>query len=1541
MWSMLLFMPSLWVFVSSQLNLYHTTHSHYIDSLDYDCLYYYDIKWGVTEVIPYCIRPTDINSARRNAFPNIYDQKFTFEQLYHLNVTAQQLLSWSASINLAEQYHHYINQVDTSFLSNETFLNCTQSWFGSDCQYSFELNEVISFNDILQMIFEAKWKYINLSYTATNLTCYMHLKCDRGGSALCLDWREICNGRIDCLDGGADEIECLELEVNECHEDEYRCHNGECILKESSELEDIVSYCLDNSDIHEEERCYGLTLISRFECEEHLCRPDDGQFPCGDGQCVEDFEECHNGRHILLIETISAQGTLPNYCWMTMVCLTKISDHVAGISCKEYFASSYSSAHRFTCESLIQFPIIPVLQGHIHFLYRPKDIYNVNIESVLTPDYICYDYHLCKFLQTTFRNRNHTCRHAHEMGFKPNITFDSWKSMIDFIRPYFRGCLTRYKMENDSEPISLYRCKNSSKYISKHRIIDGISDCYLNDDEQEYAISCSIQNKFRFQCFNETMCRSPLISKNVCPFKKRTNLEEITFQEICDRNEQLSPVIIDKRIHTDETDCQHWQCSNIYTRCDKFWSCSDGIDEENCTRPICSHGNLACVSPFNYTLGCLSADRVHDGIIDCLGAADELQYCRTQSQAFGIYHGFRCLNDTKCVGSAYLCDSYAHCLHNDDEAFCGERRRICDKHMVLNRTNLEHALCAFSDLKQTSFFSFETLPSYPSSSKRMINRVAKLLPEQPDTINNSKYKIINSSLAWYCNYGIYVRFRLNGQYSNVTYRCFCPPHFYGDRCQYQNQRVSLTLKLMAFDRREIYIIFIFLIDDDGDRQEINSYDQSTYVSDNTCQAFWNIYLLYSTRPKNNSKNYSVHIDAFSKSSLTYLASWYFKIPFLFLPVNRLVAALSVPIHQSFSCHNCPLLCHNGESMKYVNNKKLFCRCYRGWSGAHCNISISCDDCSADSMCIGSIQNRSICVCPLNKFGLRCLLTYSCPANFCKNEGKCIVIDERMIEQSYRCICSEQFTGDTCEELKTKIMISFHHMPIPSHIVTHILNFYDRFLPPMEIMIPKKLTMFERTVTLYSLLPFQIVFVKIDDRYYLAVLQQSEQSNISTSIDSSQRCSSINEILDPTLIALPQIQRVKYYQLPCRTYSNLKCFFDKSYMCLCTAERHANCFKFNHNFNLTCQHNIHCQNGGKCLQDNPACPSYTICVCKDCFFGDRCQFYAKGIGLTLDDILRFELISHLAYSHQPLSVKISSISTIIIFIAGFINSILVFLVFYSKGSREVGCGLYLLVSSITSFFTVSIITVKFWFLVFTQINLPVNRWILRGGCKFLEPILKVFLYMDSWLHACVAIERAITVFQGVNFNKTASKYVARWVISFLPIFIVATILHEILYRDLFDDNEEQRVWCVVYYSHPVRNYNTVISFFHFLGPCCVNILSAVFIVLSATHRQQVVQTHKSYIKHLREQFHEHKQLIVSPMILFILSLPRLIISLISDCVKKSHYPWLYLSGYFLSFIPSIAIFLVFVIPSNLYKQRLKKSLEHFQQRINQYRNFLST
>jgi hypothetical protein len=296
------------------------------------------------------------------------------------------------------------------------------------------------------------------------------------------------------------------------------------------------------------------------------------------------------------------------------------------------------------------------------------------------------------------------------------------------------------------------------------------------------------------------------------------------------------------------------------------------------------------------------------------------------------------------------------------------------------------------------------------------------------------------------------------------------------------------------------------------------------------------------------------------------------------------------------------------------------------------------------------------------------------------------------------------------------------------------------------------------------------------------------------------------------------------------------------------------------------------------------------------------------------------------------VQISAALTMVMFVIGLINSVLSFLAFQSKDSRSVGCGMYLLASSITSLLTVIMLILKFWFLILTQNSAFTSRSVLHGGCVSIESLLKLILYTDSWLNACVAIERAVTVFKGVSFNKLKSKRVARWTILFLPIFVMSTIIHEPLFRDLFDDNEEKRVWCVTYYSRSVQNYNTFIIFFHFIVPFSCNLLSALFIVVTVARHRSVIRTGQSYKQHFREQLNEHKQLLISPLILVVLSVPRLIISLLSGCIKSSRNPWLYLSGYFISFIPSVVLFTAFVVPSEFYTKQFKETVRSWRRQI---------
>jgi hypothetical protein len=267
------------------------------------------------------------------------------------------------------------------------------------------------------------------------------------------------------------------------------------------------------------------------------------------------------------------------------------------------------------------------------------------------------------------------------------------------------------------------------------------------------------------------------------------------------------------------------------------------------------------------------------------------------------------------------------------------------------------------------------------------------------------------------------------------------------------------------------------------------------------------------------------------------------------------------------------------------------------------------------------------------------------------------------------------------------------------------------------------------------------------------------------------------------------------------------------------------------------------------------------------------------------------------------------------------------------------------------------------------NVSTSLSVLRGGCVSIEPVLKLFVYLDSWLNACVATERAVNVAKGVNFNKEKSKRISRWIIIILPFCIMGTIIHEPLYRELFvynlqkvnkdenkiaeieisrngtDGNETARkettrnetenfVWCMTRYSRTVQDYNTAILFFHLVAPFVVNLFSALFIIFGSARKRSATPTQQSYRERVLEQFSEHIQMMISPIILLVLSLLRLIILMLSGCVKASHNPWPHLLGYFISFTSSMLIFVVFVLPLKLYRETFKKSLTSWRGRTRQ-------
>ncbi|CAF4495834.1 unnamed protein product [Rotaria sp. Silwood2] len=784
---------------------------------------------------------------------------------------------------------------------------------------------------------------------------------------------------------------------------------------------------------------------------------------------------------------------------------------------------------------------------------------------------------------------------------------------------------------------------------------------------------------------------------------------------------------------------------------------------------------------------------------------------------------------------------------------------------------------------------------------------------------------IDITVAWYCYYGILIL--LND--ANQTKKCLCPPNYFGSRCQWQGQRVSLTLQFrteVTVVSPIIFQLIIMLIDEQG--KITPNHEQITYIPDHDCNTKFNIYLLYPHRPKRASANYSIRIDLFDKLTLEYWTSYYLPIPFQFLPVNRIATQLI--ISEKRENELCILSCgEHGQCMKYTNmNNSFFCRCHPEYSGAFCNITHQCK-CSNDSLCLA----ESICVCSLNKFGPHCYLKRSiCQStnNICEHNRYCISLDDRINLNAFMCICKEGYHGERCQYKNNRIDIRIDGTIIEksSSFILHSIIAFNVITKHERLTTLKKIAFGYNTMTISVRQSFNILLIQIPDGdYYLAVLREKfiQSEFIHTNISSENLCYPVLELFNNTFRQYEYLRRVKYYPLLCRQYSKVMCFYDEYNMCVCDSDRFSNCFEFNNTLKYDCSGKNLCYNDGRCFLNNETCPTTFICVCNDCFYGSQCQFSTKDFIFSLDPILGYHIKPNISLNQQPFIIIFSILITTIMLILQLIMGSLSVATFKLKKSREVGCGYYLLASSITSMCMIIVLLIKFWQLILSQMSIITNRSMLSINCKSIEIILKSCLASTEWLNACVSIERIFTVINGISFNKKESRIMAKRVIFVVIVVTIITHIHDPLRRRLIDDldGDQQRVWCLSQYSSTLTKYNTFITIFHFLIPFAINMTSAFIIIILTARSRTKIKTKETFMKNFRLKIKQNKHIIIAPSVLLLLGLPRLTISFTSGCMRSPRQSWLYLIGYFASFIPSALTLIIFILPSETYKKEFDK------------------
>ncbi|CAF0863302.1 unnamed protein product [Didymodactylos carnosus] len=100
----------------------------------------------------------------------------------------------------------------------------------------------------------------------------------------------------------------------------------------------------------------------------------------------------------------------------------------------------------------------------------------------------------------------------------------------------------------------------------------------------------------------------------------------------------------------------------------------------------------------------------------------------------------------------------------------------------------------------------------------------------------------------------------------------------------------------------------------------------------------------------------------------------------------------------------------------------------------------------------------------------------------------------------------------------------------------------------------------------------------------------------------------------------------------------------------------------------------------------------------------------------------------------------------------------------------------------------------------------------------------------------------------------------------------------------------------------------------------------------------VRTRLSFKEHLQLQFKQHKHHLIASCTLALLALPRLIKSFIGECMKSPRNSWLFLLGYLISFLPSMVTFIVFVLPSKIYKDEFNSVINRLIRRLSTHVNY---